>query len=301
MSRKVSRDLRLNLQSKPATFDGVFRTRDAFLKEDRKLQHAHVTADDVALFASGRLAPPDLQRFLQQVASPCTLCDGRLRFYLPPSDSSLERHTALWAEELAGLSRLRERATRRSFERSYARFKHIARRVHGWARIEHLIELSRKARRRDPELMRLLAQGAASVAGTLGAREIDRERYTAGLKADLRARTQIELANAYRLHHRLAHAEQCLDKAAALIEEGCCSPRTRGRWMKVCASLLMEQGLTAEASRLLDRLHWFYVDCGEIDLAGRALISQGIALYGDDRRQEAAGALRRGFFSLSPE
>ena len=260
-----------------------------------------MTADDVALFAAGRLDRPGLQRFLQQVASPCSLCRARLRFYLPPPDSGLERHTALWAEEVAGLSRLRARAAKRSFDRSYARFKHIARGVHGWARIEHLIELSRKMRRRDPEQMWLLAQGAASVAGTLGAREIDRERYTVAQKADLRARTQVELANAYRIHRGLAHAEECLDKAAVLIEEGCCSPRTRGRWMKVCASLLMDQGRTAEASRLLDRLHWFYVDCGEIDLAGRALISQGIALYGDDRRQEAAGALRRGFFSLALE
>lgn len=155
-------------------------------------------------------------------------------------------------------------------------------------------------RRRDPEQAWLLVQGAASVASTLEARAFDRGRYTAGQRADLQARTQTELANAYRRKRDLAHAEECLGKAAALAGENLCSPRTKGRWMKVSASVLMDLGRVNEAFDLLDQLHRFYHAYGETDLASRVLISQGIALYNGDRHHEAAGALRRGFFALTP-
>ncbi len=263
-----------------------------------------MTDAQVALFLAGHLGHPDLHSFLTQVAGSCSSCRAKLDFYFPASDSGLDRYVALWTEELAGLSRLRSRAGKEPSDGAdggYARFKHIARGVHGWARIEHLIEMSRRMRRRDQGQMWLLAQGAASVASTLGARDIDRDRYTAGQKADLRARTQIELAEAQRLHGGLAHARECLGKATALVEEGRCSPRTRGRWMKVCAAVLMDQGYADEAFHLLDQLHRYYLDRGASDLAGRTLISKGIALYTctGDRRREAAGALRQGFVSLA--
>lgn len=155
-------------------------------------------------------------------------------------------------------------------------------------------------RRHDPEQMWLLAQGAASVASTLEARAFDRGRYTAGQRADLQARTQTELADACRRKRDLGHAEECLGKAAALVGEDLCAPRTKGRWMKVSASVLTDLGRADEAFDLLDRLHRHYLFYGETDLASRTLISQGIALYNGDRHQEAAGALRRGFFALTP-
>jgi len=261
-----------------------------------------VTAADVARFFSGRLEKSALQLFLEQALSPCPQCRERLCFYAPDrSDAGLERHVALWAEEQAGLARLRAKGGSEPFDGSYSRFKHVARRVPGWARIEHLIELSREMRYRDPEQMWILAQGAASAAINLGVVPIDKDRYTPAQKTDLRARTKIELANALRLIHNYAHAEDCLAEAAEMVREGSCAPETKGRLMDIYASLLMDQRQLDEAFALLDKLHHHYLNYGESHLAGRALFKKGLALHRDDRPQEAVSALRKGLASLTPE
>lgn len=184
----------------------------------------------------------------------------------------------------------------RPFDGDYTRFKHLARRVPARTRIEHLLELSHEMRYRDPEKMWILARGAASAARTL---EVG--RYTPAQKLDLRARTQIELANALRLKHDFAHAEDCLEEAATLIEQGDCNPQTEGRLMDVYASFLMDQRQLEEAFLLLDKLYRHYLDYGETHLAGRSLISKGIALHYDDRHQQAVGALRKGLAAIIPD
>lgn len=280
------------------------------------MPHSHVTDADVALFVSGRLDGLALRCFLETL-SPCRTCREKIRFYAPMLDDAapppggvaelpagyeaaldaaldrveagLERHVARWAEEKAGLARLRRQGA--DVDESCE--------VHGWARIEHLLELSSEMRYRDTGQMLLLAQGAASVAGNLGL-EIDEGRYTPAEQDDLRARTRIELANAFRLNHDFAQAKDCLDEAAGLVDEGHCDPQTEGRLMDVHASVLMDQRQLAEAFVLLDKLRRHYLDLGEAHLAGRALISKGLALHRDDQPLEAIQALRQGLASLIP-
>lgn len=259
-----------------------------------------MTATEAALFAAGRLSPRDHRRFLQQAATTCALCQRKLRFYLPPGETSPERHIALWTEERDGLTRLQDRQGSAPFDGSYSRFRHVARKVHGWARVEHLLELTHELRYRDPKQMLLLAQGAASVANNLGTLPIDRGRYTSSLKADLRARTQIGLANACRLNHDFAHAKACLGAAAALAEKGHCAPRTTALLKDIYASVLMDQRRLAEALRLLENLHHHYLAFGETHLAGRTLTSKGIALALDGRLREAAAAFGQSLSLLDP-
>ena len=288
------------------------------------MPHSHVTDTEVALFVSGRLEGPSLRHFLRTL-SPCSACREKLRFYAPmlrgeeapPPETAfeppagyeadldaaldrvaagLEQHVARMGKEKAGLERLRERGGGKPFDGDYKRFKHIARKVPDLARIEHLVELSYEMRYRDPEQMWLLALGAASAARTL-----DEKRYTPAQKDDLRARTQIELANAYRLNHNLPHAEDCLEEAAALVEEGHCDPQTEGRLMDIYASFLIDQRQLDEAFGLLDKLHHHYLAYGESHLAGRALIKKGIALHAAEHHQEAICALCEGLAALTPE
>lgn len=260
-----------------------------------------MTASDVALFAAGGLGRRDLRRFLQQAATTCALCRMKLRFYLPPGETCPERHIALWREERDGLARLQDRQGSAPFDGSYSRFRHVARKVHGWARVEHLLELSSELRFRDPKQMLLLAQGAASVANNLGALPTDQGRYTPALKADLRARAQIELANAYRLNYDFAHAEACLGAAAELAERGHCAPRTVGELMAIYAALLMDQRRIGSVFKLLDKLRRHYLAFGETHLAGITLIKKGTALHREDRHEEATEALREGIASLTAE
>ena len=287
------------------------------------MPHSHVTDADIALFVSGRLRGPAFRRFLRALST-CPDCRGTLRFHItmlqgeeapppeaasePPAEyeaaldaafdrveAGLAEHIARREEEKAGLARLRARGEGKPFDGDYKRFKHLARRVPEPARIEHLLELSFEMRYRDPEQMWILARGAASAAGRLA-----ESQYTLAQKDDLRARTQIELANAFRLNHDFQHAENCLEEAATLVEEGRCDPQTEGRLMDVHASLLMDQRQLDAASNLLDELHRHYLSCGETHLAGRALISKGIALHYNNRLEEAVSALRKGLAAINP-
>lgn len=291
------------------------------------MPHTHVSAEDVALFVAGRLQGPALRGFLREVLS-CLTCKEAFRFYAPmlldeeeaieeesqtPAgydealDAALDRveaglgkHVAFWGEEKKGLARLRAKAQQQPFDGDYKPFKATARRVPGWARIHHLMELSHEVRYRDPEQMWLLARGAASAAENLGVLPIDEDRYPHAQKDDLRARTQIELANALRLNHNLAHAEDCLEEAAQLVEEGHCDPQTEARLMDVYGSVLMDQRQIDEALGLLNKLHHHYLEYGETHLAGRALIKKGVAFRRSDRPREAIQALREGLSSIVP-
>ncbi len=286
------------------------------------MDHSHLTVDDVALFVAGRLDGSALQRVLRQATGDCRRCREMLRFAAPrpaaatpnPTaeeaaaldavfkrvEAGLGRHLALRAEEEAGLARLRAKGAGTPFDGDYRRFRRVARTVPGRSRIEHLFELSYEMRYRDPEAMWLLALGAAAAADNLGALPIDQGRYSPAQKADLRARAQIELANAHRLRHSFDLAEDCLEEAAGLIEEGTGDLHTEGRLMDVYASLLMDRRSLAEAIDVLAKLQRHYLACGETHLAGRALIKQGTALHADRRHPEAVAALREGLAAIEP-
>jgi tetratricopeptide (TPR) repeat protein len=63
----------------------------------------------------------------------------------------------------------------------------------------------------------------------------------------------------------------------------------------------MDERKLGEALDILGDLHRHYSACGETHLAGRALISKGIALALDDRPREAAEALQKGLGLIDRE
>src|SRR5262249_3019976 len=75
-------------------------------------------------------------------------------------------------------------------------------------------------------------------------------------------------------------------------------PLLTGRIMDIHASLRMDERKLGDALDILGDLHRHYSACGETHLAGRALISRGIALHYDDRPREAVDSYWQGLAAI---
>jgi tetratricopeptide (TPR) repeat protein len=288
--------------------------------------HTHVSAADVCLFATGRLEGLELRRFLRRDLSACPWCRRLLNHYAPVlNDSEPEppevaeaeldaydavldrvfsaaaRQAAVRAEDQAELARLKARLEKRPYEGSLEILDDLRVKTHAWAWLETILAISFDLRYRDPQEMRFLAWGAAEAAKHFGKPEVNRGRYTPEQLADLRIRTLAEQANADRLIHQYKDSEIALCEAAELVEQGSGDPLLVGRILDVHASLRMDERKLGEALDILGDLHRHYSACGETHLAGRALISKGIALALDDRPREAAEALQKGLGLIDRE
>lgn len=136
---------------------------------------------------------------------------------------------------------------------------------------EALLGRSWAVRFDSPPAMIRAAQAAVLVAETFDPREHGEREV-----ADLRARAEGELANAYRAADDLLEAELGFGRAYALFGQGTGDRRLRVRLLELESSLL---GTRREYALALDRLKTVssvYQDLGETHLAGRALITRGL-------------------------
>jgi tetratricopeptide (TPR) repeat protein len=160
--------------------------------------------------------------------------------------------------------------------------------------IEAFLAASQEMRYRDPQAMLTLASVAADVACWLS-RPGEAKDMTPAQVTDLRVRVLAELANAHRLNDEFDTADSTIDEALqALGSVGSGDLMLRNRLYDVRASLRMDQRRLGEALDLLDLIHTSYLEMGEKHLAGRALISQGIATSYMDNPREAVRFLRKG-------
>src|SRR6185369_6085101 len=154
--------------------------------------------------------------------------------------------------------------------------------------IEAFLAASQERRYRDPQAMLALASVAATVACRLS-RPGEAKGMTQAQVTDLRVRVLAELANAHRLNDEFDTADATIDEALrALGSVGSGDLMLRNRLYDVRASLRTDQRRLGEALDLLDLIHTSYLEMGEKHLAGRALISQGIATAYADNPREAA-------------
>jgi tetratricopeptide (TPR) repeat protein len=140
-----------------------------------------------------------------------------------------------------------------------------------WARAEMLLELSFEMRYRNRQVMLELALSAQRAADQLQ----PSATFTAGLLCDLRARVAAEVANAERVNERFFHAEEALEKARSLLDQGTGDLLVAAYIDEVDASLLKDHRRLAEAEALLGQAHRIYKKLGERHLAGRVLLSKG--------------------------
>ncbi|MES1210810.1 MAG: hypothetical protein ABUL63_00620, partial [Acidobacteriota bacterium] len=141
-----------------------------------------------------------------------------------------------------------------------------------WERCERLLVQARELRRNHPPA----AVAATSMAVCLA------ERIPADLKgarelADLQARTLAERGNARRVADDLSGAESDLARALDRAGRGTESPALMANLLDLTASLRIDQRRFDEASRLLDWVHFIYLELGDRHEAGRALISKSNA------------------------
>lgn len=196
--------------------------------------------------------------------------------------SVLKRDVPRWEQERKQLNRFVARGTSWALGRP-------RRREEGWPVVEALLQLSAAERFRDRGLMLHLSFGAMLVA-----RQLDPAVYGKALVADFKARATAEYANACRINDRFSDAESYLVEAEALAEEGTGDALLAGRLADIEASLRMSQRRLGDALERFDLAEMIYRDIGENHLAGRMLISKGVATAYDGRPQEAAQFLREG-------
>jgi hypothetical protein len=291
----------------------------------------HVTEVEIERLVAGTSAPAELRRVVQHLVQ-CASCRERRRPFLASLGAVLDdraperslpeasyeaaceaaaRAARRWAERSESERQWRERLVAaaqggppfRVETGSVSRlFRGLARRAPGLAIVEALFTLSQQERYRDPEAMEDLALVAVARAKSLGSRSVDRGRYSALQRSDLQVRALIELANAYRLNHSTEMADATLVQAwEQLTEEGSGDPRLLARLFDVWASLLLDQRRLVPAVDALDLVYKAYREIGETHLAGRALISKGMAAYYEDRPREAAALFRQGLDQVDRE
>ncbi len=166
----------------------------------------------------------------------------------------------------------------------------------GWPCVEALLRLSFEERYRDPQRMLLLA-----LAARLAAEELDSAELGPGLVADFQARALAEVGNAYRVNEHFDWAEVYLDHAQGLLEDGTGDILLLARLADIEASLRIDQRQLGEATELLEVVYDLYYRAGDFHLAGRALISKGIATHYSGQPREAAHLLQEGLKLIGPD
>lgn len=117
----------------------------------------------------------------------------------------------------------------------------------------------------------------------------DPRKHGAKRVADLQARAQGELANAYRVADDLLEARRGFGRAYGLFYQGTGNPYLRARLLDMESSLLGTGRQFALALERLTTVSGLYRDLGETHLAGRALITRGLyACYSGDLEQAVA-------------
>ena len=283
----------------------------------------HISAEELGRLVSGRLAPAEARRIVRHLLTDCPACQptaatyGRVVFELDdgtePAVASTGEHDAYGAafegalasllhrdfprfeKERSLLGRLLAAAAERSSLMDALRT--VRRRDHGgWPEVEAMLLLADEERYRDRARMLELATFA-----NVGAASLDPVVYGAGLVADFQARTMGELANAFRLNNQFDCAEDFLSRALERAQDGTGDDLVIARLLDIAGSVHMDRRQLGEALETFGHAERLYRKSGEIHLAGRALISRGIATDYDDRPQEAVQLFRKGLTEIDEE
>lgn len=273
----------------------------------------HVTESEAEDFAAGCLEPAHRQRILRHLLTGCSVCCQKLLLDLPElfldegsplgGPAALDIYDGAIDRAVASVRRHQLKCEKEKKERELtlsvlrrSRGLGIANLSPSWTKnpsgrplVEALFELSFEARYSDPRQMLWLAHQARMVA-----EDTDPESYPPGAISDLKARAWAELANAHRVNEQFAEAESAFERAYEHLEEGTGDLSLLATVLSLEASLQREQRKASEAVELFARVHDLYLQLGERHLAGRALVSRGIASRTAGDPFEAVRCLKQG-------
>jgi tetratricopeptide (TPR) repeat protein len=165
-----------------------------------------------------------------------------------------------------------------------------------WAEIMLHLHRSHQLRYSDPREMMWEA-----VHANCQATNLDEQIFGAAFTADLRARTAMELANAYRVNEAFNDAVLKIEEAQGCLARGTGDLMLQARLCDVVASYAIDTRRFADAHSAIDRAREIYEDLSECHLAGRALVSKGIFLDYDGQSQEALDIFRQALSLLDPK
>jgi tetratricopeptide (TPR) repeat protein len=250
---------------------------------------------------AGKAGPKARSRVVRHLLSRCEECPERLRALIPADPESGKVYDACIDRAIAAVQPLekvwdkeRERKDRSMAlvrAKGWGNLTSPERRaLQGtWARVEIFLELSFEMRYRNRKVMLELALSAQKAAERLQSTAA----YPEGLLFDLRARAAVEVANAERVNERFWLAEEALQRAHALLEQGTGDLMIHAYIEEVEASLLKDHRRLGEAEALLDQAHRAYKKLGERHLAGRVLLSRGSCRFFAGKPLEAVGLFRQ--------
>jgi tetratricopeptide (TPR) repeat protein len=267
----------------------------------------HLRKRDLESFLASRPAGAGRRRVVRHLISGCPDCGTRIFHSVAAEEDAVyeacidrARESArsgedLWREEQEkrdrGLALVRSRgwSNRAGKERQALR--------EGWAGVEILLAVCFEARYRDPRQMLRLAREARSAAEKLDPALYGRQRL-----ADLRARTWAELANALRVSEQFDKVRDALRRARLLVrEEGTGDLLIRARIDDIEGSYWKDLRFLIDAEDLFASACRTYLRIGEHHLAGRVLVTRGLAQIIDGRPEEAIAFLRRSIALLDAE
>ena len=164
------------------------------------------------------------------------------------------------------------------------------------SRINHLLEESRGERYNDPARMVYIAELARAAS-----EHLDPDRLGEAAVADIRARTWMELGNAYRLVGALDLAQKAMARSLDYWEKGSRSLELLAPTAYRFGALLSDRRRFPEALALLDRLSLWHYGRGEHDLAGEALIQRGLYTENSGNPEEAVVFTCSGIALIEPD
>ncbi len=275
----------------------------------------HLSEVEIARFLTARAAPWERQRVVRHLLAGCGVCSRKLVERAPDrlldeaeenrqgraSRDPLRTRTIATALEQEARWRTDERKLASSLEllgrspQSYdgATLRQI-RGLDGPSLVEALLRRSFETRHRDPKVMLWLAYQAVSTIDSAGA-------YNPVFNLELRARAWGELANAYRINECLAEAEAALGQARTLLRQGKHDPRLLAHLGLQEALLRTTQRRLAEADELFSKIYRLYLEVGEEHLAGRTLLSRGIAFNYRSSHPASIKILQKAMLLLDPQ
>lgn len=273
----------------------------------------HLSDSDVEGFLAGTLTRDDLRRVTRHLISDCGECRARMKTALPAGalwslskaepddvyDACIDRARKAVRKLEPKLKKDKERLQRGLdllHERWFGQLTWPERRSFWDMHVEIFLELSFEERYRNPVKMVELAQTAQQIAD-----RPERARYGDALHKDLRARAWAELGNAWRVKEFFKHAEESLETARSLAEQGTGDPLLAVRIDDIEASLRKDQRRFDEAAALLEKVYRAYLRLGERHLAGRALMSKGITFEVAGQPLQAIDSHRKSLALLDPE
>jgi tetratricopeptide (TPR) repeat protein len=251
----------------------------------------HLSGEDLAALAEGRLWSERLCAVVLHLMQPCEACltslSDLLGAFLPDEtaeakltperaaayDAAIDRAFAVALEHDRKLRHRREveRALAVLDKKGYEALEKPLKRIDALARFDALLERSWSLRYEDHSRMIDLAQAAVRVARTLDARKYGIERIM-----DLQCRAWAEIGNAYRVAGQLDRAFDCFAHATRLHDEGTRDAALRVRLLNLQASLAADRRQFGLAGLVFGYIHGYHLREGDNHLAGRALIKMGI-------------------------